>query len=226
MKILAIECTHQLTAVAVENEGRITENLNNDWKKTAETIIPLISKTLDEAELTLQDLDCIAISSGPGTFTALRIGMSAAKGIAYGAGKILVPVPTLKAMASAALVHTAGDAVVPVIPTGTGEYYYSIYVRDTLVNGGDGPEVLRSPAGKLADRLEQLGGSFTVVGRRHGNTEIHAGPLHEKCIDADFFTAASIVPLAEITFARRMAVDPSGVEPEYNQMFVPGIKKH
>ena len=102
MNILAIECTHEALSVAVVKGGIVTEAVSADWKRAAESLVPLVEQVMTESRLNRRELEYIAISSGPGSFTALRIGMSVAKGIAYGLGIPLVPVPTMPALS---LIH-------------------------------------------------------------------------------------------------------------------------
>ena len=66
----------------------------------AETLIPLIKSLMKEANLSFEDLDMLAVSVGPGTFTGLRIGLSAARGISLAANKPCLGVTTLEALAS------------------------------------------------------------------------------------------------------------------------------
>jgi tRNA threonylcarbamoyladenosine biosynthesis protein TsaB len=65
----------------------------------AEKLFETIDSALKSAQINQEDLKAIAISNGPGSFTGLRIGMSAAKGIAYGSSIPLIPVPTFEALA-------------------------------------------------------------------------------------------------------------------------------
>jgi len=65
----------------------------------AEKIFETVEHLFKTSSISAHDLDYVAVSEGPGSFTGLRIGMSAAKGIAYGAGKALLPVPTYEALA-------------------------------------------------------------------------------------------------------------------------------
>ena len=65
----------------------------------SEKIFELIDKLYKTSDYSLQETGCIAVSSGPGSFTGLRIGMSAAKGLAFGSSLPIIPVPTFEAMA-------------------------------------------------------------------------------------------------------------------------------
>ena len=133
MNILAIECTHAALSVAVMNAGIVAEVRSTDWKKAAESLVPLIEEVMAESALDLKQLDCIAISSGPGSFTALRIGMAVAKGVAYGLGIPLVPVPTMPAMAASLPLESG--SIMAVIPSRKGEYYFASYFPRELASG-------------------------------------------------------------------------------------------
>ncbi len=77
MKILSIDTSSNLCAVAVlEDTNLIKENILNDTKNHSEKILPVIAKTLDEANTTLQDIDLIVCDKGPGSFTGIRIGVA------------------------------------------------------------------------------------------------------------------------------------------------------
>lgn len=98
--ILGIETSEELCSVAV----MLTENsfveLNFKQKHIhSEKLILMIDELLKMAELNINELGHIAVSIGPGSFTGLRIGLSAAKGIALGASLPIVPVPTFEALA-------------------------------------------------------------------------------------------------------------------------------
>ena len=77
MKILSIDTSSNLCAVAVlEDYNLIKENILNDTKNHSEKIMPVIAQTLQEANLTLNDIDLIVCDKGPGSFTGIRIGVA------------------------------------------------------------------------------------------------------------------------------------------------------
>jgi tRNA threonylcarbamoyladenosine biosynthesis protein TsaB len=98
--ILAIETSEQLCGVCIyfsyEKFYSTTINLKHSH---SEKIFEAIEWLFKNSGIAPSDLDSIAVSEGPGSFTGLRIGMSAAKGIAYGAGLPIIPVPTFEALA-------------------------------------------------------------------------------------------------------------------------------
>lgn len=77
MKILSIDTSSNLCAVAVlEDYNLIKENILNDTKNHSEKIMPVIAQTLEESNITLNDIDLIVCDKGPGSFTGIRIGVA------------------------------------------------------------------------------------------------------------------------------------------------------
>ncbi|MBI5022482.1 MAG: tRNA (adenosine(37)-N6)-threonylcarbamoyltransferase complex dimerization subunit type 1 TsaB [Ignavibacteriales bacterium] len=100
MKLLSIETATNLCAAAVIDESAIlSERSLSTPQIHSEKLVPIIDECLREANCDLSDLDGIAVSIGPGSFTGLRIGLSVAKGLSFASGKPLVAVSTLKAFA-------------------------------------------------------------------------------------------------------------------------------
>lgn len=104
MKILGIETAALVCGAAVVVNGKIiSEEQTSEKKVHAENIMRLIDASLSKSGVPLKDLDAIAVSIGPGSFTGLRIGLSVAKGLVYATNKPLVSVPTLDALARRAV---------------------------------------------------------------------------------------------------------------------------
>lgn len=225
MNILAIECTHQVACVAVSNGNRIVEQVSTEWQRTAEAIMPLVMQAMTNAGLVPADLDGVAVSAGPGSFTALRIGMSAAKGIAFGAGCPLVPVPTLLAMARAACSQSGESCVIPIVPSRPGEYFYAIYRRREGLDDLEELENGRCMAVELAVKLKAFDGSFTIPVRDLSGFVSHAPELAAYAIDASFFTAASLLDFAGSVLDQGAAAPLAETAPDYRQIFVPLRKK-
>jgi tRNA threonylcarbamoyladenosine biosynthesis protein TsaB len=226
MKILAIECTHQVAYVAVHNGSKVFEGVNGDWQKTAEAVVPLVMQVMADAGAVPSELDGVAVSAGPGSFTALRIGMSVAKGIAYGAGCPLLPVSTLLAMAVSACGQTGARFIVPVIPSRPGECFYAVYSRQeagscvfTEVEDG------RCMVVELAARLEPFDGDVAITVRDVAGLVSHAPELAAFCIEATRFSAATLLSMAEAELAKGPSVDLRDASPDYRQIFVPLQKK-
>jgi tRNA threonylcarbamoyladenosine biosynthesis protein TsaB len=110
----------------IEGERVIVEGFLQTRKTHSERLLPLIDFWLREAELSLADLDGIAVTLGPGSFTGLRIGLATAKGLALGAGKPLLGIPTLDALALN-LVGVPGF-ICPILDARKSEVYTAVYV--------------------------------------------------------------------------------------------------
>lgn len=98
--ILGIDSSAITAGCALYKDGKIVaETFLNTSHTHSETLLPMVSTMLESAKLTLSDLDKIAVTTGPGSFTGLRIGISCVKGMCFGADKPCVPVSTLEAIA-------------------------------------------------------------------------------------------------------------------------------
>ena len=105
--ILAIETSGEQCSVCVFwNNEKYVETTSRIKFSHSKMIFSIVENTLSTAEITLSDLKTIAISIGPGSFTGLRIGLAAAKGMALGASLPILPVPTFEAIALEALTST------------------------------------------------------------------------------------------------------------------------
>lgn len=99
--ILQIETATTSCSVALAEEGRILASKElNERNIHAEVITVFIDEILTQTGETMDQLDAIAVSSGPGSYTGLRIGVSTAKGLCYALDKPLIAVETLEAMAN------------------------------------------------------------------------------------------------------------------------------
>ncbi len=100
MLILGIDSSAVSVSAAVISDDRvIAEGFVNNRITHSQTLLPLVQSLLNSSKLTASDIDVFAVSAGPGSFTGLRIGISAVKGMAYALGKPCRAVSTLHAMA-------------------------------------------------------------------------------------------------------------------------------
>lgn len=100
MKILALETSAVSASVAVcEDEALIAQSFQRTGLTHSATLMPMLEAMLKNAGMTLNEIDLLAVAAGPGSFTGLRIGVSAAKGLAWSLKKPCVGVSTLEAMA-------------------------------------------------------------------------------------------------------------------------------
>ena len=110
MKILALETSARAVSAAVSENGRILASGYQDTGLThSRTLMPMVESMLKHADLTLDGMDAVAGAAGPGSFTGIRIGVAAAKGLAFAAGLPCAAVSTLEAMAAAGQLVTAQE---------------------------------------------------------------------------------------------------------------------
>ena len=126
MKILAIESSGSVASAAIlEDKNVIIEKLGPFKVTHSETLMPLISECFNETGLKPEDMDLIAVSGGPGSFTGLRIGSATAKGLGFALDKTLVHVPTLDAMAMNQ--RESGKLIIPLMDARRSQVYTGIY---------------------------------------------------------------------------------------------------
>ena len=100
MKILALETSAKAVSAAVVENGKVLCSGYQDTGLThSRTLMPIVEHILKNADLTMADMDAIAVAAGPGSFTGIRNGVSAAKGLAFAVAKPAIGVSTLAAMA-------------------------------------------------------------------------------------------------------------------------------
>ena len=100
MRILAFETSAKAASVALLTDGALTaESFQNSGLTHSRTIMKLAQDLLETCELSPADLDFVAWANGPGSFTGIRIGAAAAKGLCWGLELPALPVSTLEAMA-------------------------------------------------------------------------------------------------------------------------------
>ena len=133
MTVLAIDAATDILSVALKTEAGWSEASLDLGLRHAESLMGLVDSCLESSGLKRSELGLVACSMGPGSFTGLRIGMAASKGIAAGLGIPWIPVPTLDALAWG--YDFAPGAVAPIIDGKKGRLYSAIYRRGQRVSG-------------------------------------------------------------------------------------------
>jgi tRNA threonylcarbamoyladenosine biosynthesis protein TsaB len=125
--ILNIETATKNCSVALAKEGKtiLCKEIAEEGYSHAERLHVFIEEVINEAEIQLKDLVAVAVSQGPGSYTGLRIGVSAAKGLCYALNIPLIATDTLQALASKASI--ADGLIVPMIDARRMEVYSAIF---------------------------------------------------------------------------------------------------
>ena len=99
MKILAIDSSGLVATVAVLEDDELIAEYTVNYKKThSETLLPMLDEIKSMINLDLSEIDAIAVTKGPGSFTGLRIGSATVKGLAYALNVPIISVPTVDAL--------------------------------------------------------------------------------------------------------------------------------
>jgi tRNA threonylcarbamoyladenosine biosynthesis protein TsaB len=213
--LIAIETSSDVCGVAVARDGEVIYEAGLHVPRShAAHLAPMIGDALERAGARPADVEAVAVSAGPGSYTGLRIGVSTAKGLCVAGGAALVPVPTLGALAWAAGPWLPADALVlAALPSRRGEVYVAV------VDEGD---ALSTPAA-AAHRLDALPSSLIGDASRVLVIGPAAHPVAQALREAGHAataiemqpSAASIAHLGAARLAAGLTVDVAAFEPEY-----------
>ncbi|BBG84977.1 tRNA (adenosine(37)-N6)-threonylcarbamoyltransferase complex dimerization subunit type 1 TsaB [Aeromonas hydrophila] len=216
LKILAVDTATEACSAAL----LVGEQVFSRWEEAprdhTRKILPMVQAVLDDAGITLDELDAIAFGRGPGSFTGVRIGIGVAQGLAFGAGVPLIGISTLAAMAQGAHRLDGAEQVLTAIDARMNEVYFGRYelidgrmqlVGDEVVSD---PEALVDVRGKLAGRVTCVGTGFETYG------EILSGLADELAVSQVRFPAAEdMLPLARSAWLAGEAVAVEQATPVY-----------
>ena len=147
MRILAFESSAKSASAAVlQDEVLLGEYYQNSGQTHSRTLMQMAVDLLNNCDLTVEDVDAVAVASGPGSFTGVRIGVAAAKGFAWGRELPCYGISTLEAMA--ACCASFGPLICPVMDARRSQVY------NALFRGG---EVLSRLTEDRAISLQELG---------------------------------------------------------------------
>ena len=100
MKILSVDSSSVSASVAITENGKVlAENFINNGLTHSQTLMPMVEKTLKDANVSVKDMELFAIANGPGSFTGVRIGIASVKGMADALNKKCGAISTLEAIA-------------------------------------------------------------------------------------------------------------------------------
>jgi len=231
--ILNIETATGVCSVALAQDGQLIGMKESDTKNSHSAQLTLfMDEVIKTAGIALADLDAVAVSEGPGSYTGLRIGVAAAKGLCYALDKPLIGVSTLQAMAlgmqprpPAPSHKREGENTIlycPMIDARRMEVFCAIF-------GEKGNEI-RETRAEIVDEnsfMEYLGKNKMIFA---GDGALKCRPLLDKHPNAvfseDFQTSAKfMIPLSEEKFSQKRFEDLAYFEPYYLKDFIAGKPK-
>jgi tRNA threonylcarbamoyladenosine biosynthesis protein TsaB len=205
---MAVETSTLAGGVALLDEERVIGEYLLDVRIThSERLMPAIDRLLRDAGWTTGSLEGLAVAVGPGSFTGLRIGLSAVKGLAWALGIAVAAVPTLDAMAAS--LPFAALPVCPVLDARKDEVYCSRYRWDGVTMRREW-DYLALPLATLAERLTEptilLGERAQAIPSRHARV----APPHRRMP-----SAASVGVLGLARFHAGDVVSAAALSPFY-----------
>ncbi|MFQ2613265.1 MULTISPECIES: tRNA (adenosine(37)-N6)-threonylcarbamoyltransferase complex dimerization subunit type 1 TsaB [Aeromonas] len=216
LKILAVDTATEACSAAL----LVGDTLYSRWEEAprdhTRKILPMVQALLDEAGLSLDELDAIAFGRGPGSFTGVRIGISVAQGLAFGAGVPMIGVSTLAAMAQGAHKLEGAEQVLAAIDARMDEVYFGHYALVDGVMTLVGEEVVSEPAA-LVQARDKLTGAVSCVGTGFETYGEALGGLADVLMASQvrFPAAADMLPLARQAWFAGEAVPVEQATPVY-----------
>jgi tRNA threonylcarbamoyladenosine biosynthesis protein TsaB len=219
--ILNIETSTETCSVAVAQDGGIIfEKINNEPNSHTKYLAKFVEEALSFAESHAIPLDAVAVSSGPGSYTGLRIGVSTAKGICYGKNVPLIAIPTLKLLCVKPLlsddIEDENALLCPMIDARRMEAYTAIYDRALREVREVKAEVI--DANTYNEWLDK--GLVYFFGNGAEKCKEIINHPNARFIDNVVPTAKSMLPLAELAIAKGQYEDVAYFEPFYLKDFV------
>lgn len=222
MKILGLDSSGLVASVAILEDDVLLAEYTTDYKKThSQTLLPMLDELRRMIELDLNTLDAIAIASGPGSFTGLRIGSATAKGLGLALKKPLVEVPTLEALAWN--LYGTDKVVCPLMDARRNQVYTGAYEFERQGEGFELCTLLpQMPCDivEMTEKLNELGREVMFLGdgvpvylnvlREHMKVPYSLAPGGN-----NRQRAASVAALGKVYFARGKTVDAAEHQPEY-----------
>lgn len=190
MKILAVDTSAAVASVAVIEDGTILGEYSINNKKThSQKLLPMIDELLKNLDLKVVDIDYFAASSGPGSFTGLRIGITTIKALAYSTNKQVIAVPTLDALANNV---TASEALIcPIMDARNNQVYTALYSSEN----GIIKNITEYMGVHITDLCDIINGKNKKVIFLGDGVAIHKNFLKEKLqVPCEFASAASLLP--------------------------------
>jgi tRNA threonylcarbamoyladenosine biosynthesis protein TsaB len=226
-KILHIETATQVCSVALSSGNELLQLKESSEKNSHSTTVTVfIDEVMKSAGISFPELDAIAVSMGPGSYTGLRIGVSTAKGICYAVDKPLIAIGTLHSMAAGAKKGmepaTTPTLLCPMIDARRMEVYTALYSTDLKVSREIRAEIIDENS--FRDELAQYQIWFFGDGAAKCKPILGSHP-NARFIDDFQPSAAHMVNIAEEKFHRSEFEDVVYFEPYYLKDFIPGIPK-
>ena len=224
-RILLIETSPAQLSVALSENGRVTASReSHEPRSHAAMTAPFVQALLAERGLTVKDCDAVCVSKGPGSYTGLRVGVSTAKGLCFGAGIPLLAVGTLELLVAQAradkLIPEGCRCVVPMIDARRMEVYAARFTPEGEQLSPVEPRIIDADA--YADALAEGPVLFIGDGADKCRTLLSSPNAH---FAGGYPQAAAMAPLAEAAYHEKKFEDLAYFEPFYLKEFIATVSR-
>lgn len=224
--IINIETSGKICSVALTRDGVLEFDLENrDGMKHAELLAPFVERAMEEVKRKEWNVDAVAVSIGPGSYTGLRIGLSLAKGLAFSLGVPLIGVSTLKILAVKAMFRnfnfTGEEVLAPMIDARRMEVFTGAYDFSLKALQAPGPMILDNDS--YASILENREVWFMGDGAEKAKDVIKSP--NAKWLDGLDPLAKDMLALSEKAFREEDFLDIAYSVPEYLKEYQTTVAK-
>lgn len=222
MKILGLDSSGLVASVAIVEDGVLLAEYTTDYKKThSQTLLPMLDELRNMIELDMNTIDAIAIASGPGSFTGLRIGAATAKGLGLALKKPLVEVPTLEGLAWN--LWGTDRIVCPLMDARRNQVYTGVYEFVPCGEDFALQPVIEQKATDIVELMEELNGLGRPVIFLGDGVPVYGEVIRTHCkVNYSFAPAgknrqrgAGVAALGAVYYAQGKAVTAAEHQPEY-----------
>ena len=223
-RIIYIETSTALCSTALSVDGRIVSERRDSERRHASLTAPFVKEMLDEQGLSVKDCDAVCVGMGPGSYTGLRVGVSTAKGLCFGAGIPMIAVGSLDTLVWQAigrgLLPDGCRHIVPMIDARRMEVYTAVFSVDGSQITETEPKVV--DAGSFSDILSE--GPVLFIGDGASKCSPVLTSPNAFFVQACPEASSMLVP-AEKKLAVSLFEDTAYFEPFYLKEFVPTVPK-
>lgn len=221
-RILNIDTSTNVGSVAFSIDGKVIfERLSHEDRTHAVKIGIFVDEVMTEVEAAGHVLDAVAVCSGPGSYTGLRIGVSIAKGLCYGYDIPLIAIDSLKVMAKAVRSDDVNALLCPMIDARRMEVYAALFTTQLDLVQEISAKIIEEDAYQdvLSNKKVIFFGNGAAKCREHISSE------NALFLEDVVPLASNLAPLAEIAFEQKSFVDVAYFEPFYLKDFVATVSK-
>lgn len=212
--ILNIDTALETASISLALDGRIIDQAYNDQQKDhAAWLHPAVKELFQKTDILLQQLEAVAVSNGPGSYTGLRVGLSAAKGYCFALDIPLITVGTLEILADS-VKEKATDLICPMIDARRMEVFTAVYDKNL--------EEINSPQSYIIDdpRLISFLPAGNILFCGNGSKKLQKiSPDSQYIFDTSVSNASHLAELSQNCYVNKQFADIAYTEPLYIKEF-------